>query len=308
MADQPQPPHPFVVVRGETSPDHTLDGAVLAIGNFDGVHRGHRAVIAAALARAKTLGRPAAALTFEPHPRGFFRPNEPLFRLTDERSKLRLLATTGLDGAIVLRFDAALAGLSAADFGLNRTGSPEYLAAQGAKLGFAVDIVPRFEDQGRPVRSGPVRAALAAGQIREANELLGYPWFVSAEVVHGDKRGRELGYPTANLRLDPGCGLKHGIYAVRVGIGARRYDGVASFGRRPMFDQGTVLLEVFLFDFTGDLYGKVVDVAFVDWIRPELKFDSIEALIQQMDEDSRRARAMLAAAPGAFPRLGQLSA
>ena len=330
MADQPQPPHPFVVVRGETSPDHTLDGAVLAIGNFDGVHRGHRAVIAAALARAKTLGRPAAALTFEPHPRGFFRPNEPLFRLTDERSKLRLLATTGLDGAIVLRFDAALAGLSAADFvtrilvgrfavagvaigfdfhfGLNRTGSPEYLAAQGAKLGFAVDIVPRFEDQGRPVRSGPVRAALAAGQIREANELLGYPWFVSAEVVHGDKRGRELGYPTANLRLDPGCGLKHGIYAVRVGIGARRYDGVANFGRRPMFDQGTVLLEVFLFDFTGDLYGKVVDVAFVDWIRPELKFDSIEALIQQMDQDSRCARAMLAAAPDAFPRLGQLSA
>ena len=116
MADQPQAPHPFVVVRGETSPDHTLDGAVLAIGNFDGVHRGHRAVIAAALARAKTLGRPAAALTFEPHPRGFFRPNEPLFRLTDERSKLRLLATTGLDGAIVLRFDAALAGLSAAEF------------------------------------------------------------------------------------------------------------------------------------------------------------------------------------------------
>src|SRR5258708_33223728 len=113
MTDQPQPIQPFVVVRGEASPDHALDGAVLAIGNFDGVHRGHRAVIAAALARAKALGRPAAALTFEPHPRGFFRPNEPLFRLTDECAKLRLLATTGLDGAIVLRFDAALAGLSA---------------------------------------------------------------------------------------------------------------------------------------------------------------------------------------------------
>jgi riboflavin kinase / FMN adenylyltransferase len=328
MTDQPQPIQPFVVVRGEASPDHALDGAVLAIGNFDGVHRGHRAVIAAALARAKALGRPAAALTFEPHPRGFFRPNEPLFRLTDERAKLRLLATTRLDGAIVLRFDAALAGLSAAEFitrilvgrfaaagvvigfdfhfGLNRAGSPEYLAAQGAKLGFAVDIVPRFEDQGRAVRSGPIRAALAAGHMGEANELLGYPWFVSAEVVHGDKRGRELGYPTANLRLDPGCGLKHGIYAVRVGVGARRYDGVASFGRRPMFDQGTVLLEVFLFDFTGDLYGEIIDVAFVDWIRPELKFDSVEGLIRRMDEDSRLARAMLAAAPGAFPRLGQV--
>ncbi|MGZ5814370.1 MAG: bifunctional riboflavin kinase/FMN adenylyltransferase, partial [Xanthobacteraceae bacterium] len=244
MTDQLLPTHPFVVVHGEASPNHALDGAVLAIGNFDGVHRGHRAVIAAARARAEALGRPAAALTFEPHPRGFFRPNEPLFRLTDERAKLRLLAATGLDGAIVLRFDAALAGLSAADFvarilvgrfavagvtigfdfhfGLNRVGSPEYLAAQGAKLGFAVDIVPRFEDQGRPVRSGPIRAALAAGHIGEANELLGYPWFVSAEVVHGDKRGRELGYPTANLRLDPGCGLKHGIYAVRVAAGARR--------------------------------------------------------------------------------------
>jgi riboflavin kinase/FMN adenylyltransferase len=333
MTDQPQPIKPFVVVRGEASPDHALDGAVLAIGNFDGVHRGHRAVIAAALTRAKALGRPAAALTFEPHPRGFFRPNEPLFRLTDERAKLRLLATTGLDGAIVLPFDAALAGLSAAEFiarilvgrfavagvvigfdfhfGLNRGGSPEYLAAQGAKLGFSVDIVPRFEDQGRAVRSGPIRAALAAGHMGEANELLGYPWFVSAEVVHGDKRGRELGYPTANLRLDPGCGLKHGIYAVRVGVGvgvgARRYDGVASFGRRPMFDQGTVLLEVFLFDFTGDLYGEVVDVAFVDWIRPELKFDSVEGLVHRMGEDSRLARAMLAAAPDAFPRLGRVS-
>jgi riboflavin kinase / FMN adenylyltransferase len=329
MTDQPQPTHPFVVVRGEASPNHALDGAVLAIGNFDGVHRGHRTVIAAALARAKVLGRPAAALTFEPHPRGFFRPNEMLFRLTDEHAKLRLLATTGLDGAIVLRFDAALAGLSAADFvtrilvgrfaaagvvigfdfhfGLNRAGSPEFLAAQGAKFGFSVDIVPQFEDQGRPVRSGPIRAALAAGHIGEANEILGYPWFVSAEVVHGDKRGRELGYPTANLRLDPRCGLKYGIYAVRVGVGAQRYDGVASFGRRPMFDQGTVLLEVFLFDFSGDLYGKVVDVAFLEWIRPELKFDSIDDLIRRMDEDSRLARAMLAAAPSAFPRLGQVS-
>jgi len=330
MSDPLQPAHPFAVVRGEGSADHALDGAVVAIGNFDGVHRGHRAVIAAAQARARALGRPAAALTFEPHPRRFFRPDEPLFRLTDERAKLRLLAGTGLDGAIVLPFDAALAGLSAADFvarilvgrfavagvaigfdfhfGLNRAGSPDYLAAQGAKLGFAVDVVPRFEDNGRPVRSGPIRAALAAGRIAEANELLGYPWFVSGTVVHGDKRGRELGYPTANLRLDPGCALAHGIYAVRVGVGERRYDGVASFGRRPMFDQGTVLLEAFLFDFSGDLYGEVIDVAFVDWIRPELKLDSVAELVRRMDEDSRLARAALERAPDAFPRLGRLPA
>ncbi len=329
MNNQPQPPKPFVVVRGEASAEHALDGAVVAIGNFDGVHRGHRAVIAAALARAKALSRPAAALTFEPHPRRFFRPNEPLFRLTDERAKLRLLAATGLSGAIVLRFDAALASLSAHDFiarvllarftvagvaigfdfhfGLNRAGSPDYLAAQGAKLGFAVDIVPRFEDAGRPVRSGPIRAALAAGRIAEANTLLGYPWFVSGKVIHGDKRGRELGYPTANMRLDPDCGLKHGIYAVRVGVGERRYDGVASFGRRPMFDQGTVLLEVFLFDFAGDLYGEMIDVAFLEWIRPERTFDSVEDLVRRMNEDAQLARAALAAAPDAFPRLGQVS-
>jgi len=317
---------PFVVVRGEPSASRALDGAVVAIGNFDGVHRGHRAVIATALARARALGRPAAALTFEPHPRSFFRPDERLFRLTDERAKLRLLAGTGLDGAIVLRFDAALAGLSAQDFvsrvllaqfavagvaigfdfhfGLNRAGSPDYLAAQGARLGFAVDVVPRFEAEGRPVRSGPVRAALAAGRVAEARELLGYPWFVSAPVAHGDKRGRTLGYPTANLRLDPDCGLKHGIYAVRVGVGERRHDGVASFGRRPMFDQGTVLLEAFLFDFSGDLYGEVIDVAFIDWIRPEMKFAGIDDLVRRMDEDSRLARAALERAPDAFPPLG----
>ena len=241
MADQPQPPHPFVVVRGETSPDHTLDGAVLAIGNFDGVHRGHRAVIAAALARAQTLGRPAAALTFEPHPRGFFRPNEPLFRLTDERSKLRLLATTGLDGAIVLRFDAALAGLSAAGFRHAHSGGAVCRRRRRHRLRFSFRSQPRgfarisrgagcearlrgryraARSKTRDGRFAPARSArrLPPVKSREANELLGYPWFVSAEVVHGDKRGRELGYPTANLRLDPGCGLKHGIYAVRVGV------------------------------------------------------------------------------------------
>jgi riboflavin kinase/FMN adenylyltransferase len=328
MTDHPKPSQPFVVVHGDALPDHALKGAVVAIGNLDGVHRGHRAVIAAALARANSLRRPAAALTFEPHPRSVFRPDEALFRLTDERAKLRLLAATGLSGAMVLRFDAALAGLSAEDFvarilverfavagvaigfdfhfGLNRAGSPAYLAAQGARHGFTVDIVPRFEDEGRPVRSGPIRAALAAGRVVEAAELLGYPWFVSAEVVHGDKRGRELGYPTANLRLDPACGLKHGVYAVRVGLGERRYDGVANFGRRPMFDQGTVLLEAFLFDFSGDLYGEVIDVAFIDWIRPELKLDSVDALVRRMDEDSALARAALARAGDAFPRLGRI--
>jgi riboflavin kinase / FMN adenylyltransferase len=325
MAENPKPAHAFAVAHGEIPSGHALRGAVVAIGNFDGVHRGHQAVIATARKRAAMLGRPAAALTFEPHPRRLFRPQEPLFRLTDERNKLRLLASTGLDGAIVLRFDAALAALSADDFverilldrlaiaaatigfdfhfGANRSGSPDYLAAAGARHGFAVDIVPRFEDNGRRISSGPIRAALADGHVADAAEMLGFPWFVSSEVAHGDKRGRELGYPTANLRLDPTCALRHGIYAVRVDIGGRRYDGVASFGRRPMFDIGTVLLEVFLFDFSADLYGQLIDVAFIDWIRPEIKLDTIDDLVRRMDEDSRIARTALAKVPDAFPPL-----
>jgi len=152
--------------------------------------------------------------------------------------------------------------------------------------------------------------ALAEGQIEDATSMLGGPWFVTGEVIHGDKRGRDLGFPTANIRLDTNCGLRRGIYAVRVGRGDGkdqvRYDGVASFGRRPTFDNGAPLLEIFLFDFKGDLYGESLDVAFIGFIREELKFDSIEALIRQMDDDSAQARAQLAAAPGAFPTLGKL--
>jgi riboflavin kinase / FMN adenylyltransferase len=312
----------FLIVRDGADGD-TLRGAVVAIGNFDGVHRGHRAVIAAALTRARALRRPAAALTFEPHPRAFFNPGETLFRLTDEPTKLRLLAATGLDGAIVLTFDAKLAQLTAEEFvrrilverfavsgavigfnfhfGMSRAGSPDYLSAEGKKCGFAVDVVPPFADNGRPVSSGPIRAALAAGRVEEAAKFLGYPWFVSAEVIHGDKRGRELGFPTANLRLDAACGLRHGVYAVRAGIGGRRYDGVASFGRRPMFAAGGVLLEVFLFDFSGDLYGRAIDVAFIAWLREQAAFPSLDDLIRQMHEDARKARASLARAGDVFP-------
>jgi riboflavin kinase/FMN adenylyltransferase len=316
----------FRIVRqsaADAAPKEALLGAVVAIGNFDGVHRGHKAVIAAALGRAKMLARPAAVLTFEPHPRSFFHPKEPLFRLTDEAAKLRLLATSGLDGAIVLNFDAELARLSADEFvrrilierfaiggavigfnfhfGAKRSGSPEYLAAEGKKRGFTVDVVPRFEDEGRPISSGPIRDALAAGNLDLAAELLGYPWFVSGAVIHGDKRGRELGFPTANLLLDAACGLRHGIYAVRVAAGGRRYDAVASFGRRPMFDNGTVLLEIFLFDFSGDLYGAPLDVAFIAWLRDEKNFASAEELVRQMQEDSRMAREVLTRAGQTFP-------
>ena len=227
-----------------------------------------------------------------------------------------------------MTFDAALASTSAEDFvskvlvdalgiggaaigfdfhfGKNRAGSPSFLAEQGARLGFPVDIAPPLEDEGRPVSSGAIRAALAAGRVVEATELLGAPWFVSGEVIHGAKRGRDLGFPTANLRLDPSCALKHGIYAVRARIADKHYDGVASFGRRPMFDDGAPLLEVFLFDFDADLYGRVIDVAFIGWIRHEQKFESIEALKRQMAADVEQAHDALKRSGNAFPLLDDI--
>jgi len=306
-----------------------LRHAVVALGNFDGVHRGHRVVIDRAINLAQKLGSPAAALTFEPSPRAFFRPMEPNFRIASPRSRLRLFAATELDGAIVLDFNAALATLHAGDFisrllverigisgavvgfdfhfGRARQGTPDFLKAEGERLGFAVEVVEAVTDTKRRFSSGGVRAALGAGDVADAADILGYPWFVSGEVIHGEKRGRDLGYPTANMRLDPGCGLRHGIYAVRVDAEGERYGGVASFGRRPTFDNGAPLLETFLFDFSGDLYGKVIDVAFIGWIRPEEKFTSIEALVARIDEDARQAKLMLDAAGDVFPPLGEIS-
>jgi len=323
------PAKPFRVAYDD-APQPAFKGAVAAIGNFDGVHRGHRAVIDAAVARATALGSPAIAVTFEPHPRNVLRPSDPVFRLTDARSKLRLLATTGLDGALVLTFDKAFAALSAEEFvarilvgqlgirgatigfdfhfGHQRRGSPAFLSQQGERYGFTVETAPPLEDEGRPVSSSSIRAALADGRVVEAAELLGYPWFAAGTVIKGDQRGRDLGFPTANVALDPNCGLKLGIYAVRVAVDGAIHDGVASFGTRPTFDNGAPLLETHVFDFSGDLYGKAVDVAFIGWIRPELKFDSIDALIKRMNEDARLARSALARAGNAFPPLGTVNA
>jgi riboflavin kinase/FMN adenylyltransferase len=319
----------FIVARDSDAALQKLRGAVVAIGNFDGVHRGHRVVIDTAIRRAGGLGCKAAALTLEPHPRSFFKPDEKLFRLTDERNKLRLMARAGLDGAIVLTFNAELAATSAEDFvseilvkrlavrgvvlgydfhfGSKRRGSPAFLMEEGKRLGFEVSVVEEFRDEGAQVSSGVIRALLTEGKVKDAAALLGYPWFVSGEVVHGEKRGRELGFPTANIALDPACGLRHGIYAVRVAHGEALYGGVASFGRRPMFDNGPPLLEVFLFDFAGDLYGANLDVAFIAWLRPELKLASLDALKRQMNEDSRRAQEELVHAGDAFRALGLLS-
>lgn len=312
-------PH-FVVVENPEELPSGLRSPVVAIGNFDGVHRGHQAVIARAQALATDLGRPCAVLTFEPHPANYFAGTPVIFRLTTEDAKATALARLGLDGMIVLRFDDELAALDAEafvseilvrrlgiaaavigydfHFGRKRGGTPQGLAESGRRLGFAVEIVTKIEADAEgdlgAVSSTAIRKALETGDIATASTLLGHAYFVMGEVVHGQKLGRTLGFPTANLRLDPSSRLRHGIYAVRVRGEGLDHGGVASFGRRPTFDNGAPLLEVVLFDFDGDLYGRTIEVDFVAWIRGEEKFDSVEALIDQMHRDAQVARAALA--------------
>ena len=311
----------FVVNRDAEPVPASLAKPVVAIGNFDGVHLGHRQLVIAANEQAREAGRPAAVLTFEPHPRSVFAPDAPLFRLTPEPAKLRVLARLGLQGVFVRRFDAALASLSAEDFmqsmlaaelgvagivvghdfrfGRGRSGTPDVLRDWCAGLGLDCIVVPPVERDGAPVSSSTIRASLERGDVRAANADLGHRWFVEGTVRHGDARGRMLGYPTANLRLGADCRLRHGIYAVRIALAEREVrDGVASFGRRPTFDDGAPLLEVHVFDFAGDLYGREVAVEFVGFIRGEERFTSAQALIRRMDEDSQEAARMLARAAG----------
>ena len=290
--------------------------AVVAIGNFDGVHCGHQAVLAAARAQAAHIGAPLIMLTFEPHPRTYFRPQEPVFRLTPAAIKAAAAGAFGVDGVLVMSFDAELSAMSAEDFvrdilvdrlairhavtgydfhfGHRRQGTPEFLKSSGVLHQFGVTIVSEHGDEEGAVSSSRIRETLAEGAIAETNQLLGWTWSVSGTIHHGEKRGRELGYPTANMAPDPACRLRHGIYAVRfTRSDGTVHDGVASFGRRPTFDNGHPLLETYLFDFSGDLYGQAVLISLVAWIRPELKFDTVEDLISRMNDDSARTRSFL---------------
>ncbi|MDJ1157885.1 bifunctional riboflavin kinase/FAD synthetase [Chelatococcus sp. SYSU_G07232] len=319
MADQVPPairPTPFVLWRGAGTLPAALARPVVAIGNFDGLHRGHQAVVAATRSLAASRERPAAILTFEPHPRRFFGPDRPHFCLTPLPVKAAVAARLGLSGLIVLDFDAALAATDAGafvddllvrrldvsgivvghdfHFGKGREGSPAFLKERAAQHGIPVTVVAPVGDGDEPVSSTAVRRALERGDVAAAADLLGYRWFARADVRHGDKRGRTLGYPTANLRLPDDCTLRHGIYAVRIAVAGVVHDAVASFGRRPTFDNGAPLLEVHILDFVGDLYGQAVDVEFVGWIRGEERFASVEALVAQMDRDSAAARRLLA--------------
>ncbi|WP_428528156.1 bifunctional riboflavin kinase/FAD synthetase [Roseibium sp.] len=311
------PSSEFQIAESLESFPSSLKGGVVAIGNFDGVHRGHRAVLDAALGLGRGTHHPVFAMSFEPHPRTVFNPARPVFRLTPPPLKTEMLRVCGLDGALILPFTKDFAaveanafvqdilidtlGISHAvtgydfHFGRARQGTPDYLRAAGAEHGFGVTIVQREEDENADViSSSRIRDNLATGDMAEANALLGYRWFFESQVQHGDKRGRDLGYPTANLRMPEDCPLLQGIYAVKVKVGDDWYGGVASYGRRPTFDNGAAVFEVYLFDFKGDLYGKTLRVHVVSYLRGEAKFDSAEALIAQMDRDSEEARAALA--------------
>ncbi|PLW75074.1 bifunctional riboflavin kinase/FAD synthetase [Cohaesibacter celericrescens] len=297
-----------------------LRGGVVAIGNFDGMHRGHQAVLEDALQEAHAAGLKAIMLTFEPHPRSVFRPDQPVFRLTPHVEKAKLARVLGLDGMISLGFNSEFAaqspdrfisemlvsGLAAQKvisgydfhFGKDRAGTPDYLKAQGAAHGFGVTIVDMKADRtGDAVSSTRIRQALEDGAIGPANKLLGYRHFFSGTVVHGQKNGRKLGYPTANMTLPDNSRLREGVYAVKmVRADGSVHDSVASFGRRPMFDNGPRVFEVHVFDFDGDLYGEQIRVVLHEYLRGEQKFDGLDALIAQMDKDSDQARSILAKA------------
>jgi riboflavin kinase/FMN adenylyltransferase len=297
-------------------------GATAAIGNFDGVHLGHRQVLEAAQASAGGGAAPLAVLTFEPHPREVFRPDAPPFRLTDPEARAHRLEKLGVELLFELDFGTirpmphevfaarVLAGglglrhvTVGADFryGLGRTGTPETLRAEGAAHGFGVTVAEllQIEAAGARVSSTAIRAALSEGCPRDAAAMLGHWHRIEGQVLHGDKRGRGLGYPTANMGLGRLHRPRFGVYAVLVdvldGAHAGAYRGVASLGVRPQFGENAPNLEVFLFDFAGDLYGATLSVALVEFLRGEAQFESVAALVAQMDRDAEAARRLLAA-------------
>jgi riboflavin kinase/FMN adenylyltransferase len=293
-------------------------GAVVALGNFDGVHLGHRALLLEAKRLAREQNRPFGAIVFEPNPREFFRPNDEPFRLTPLRAKTRLLSELGVDLLIVLTFDKEMASMSAQDFvldvlvkelavahvvvgkdfrfGKGRAGDVAVLGYMGAMEGFGTTVfAPVFADGSVKISSSDIRVALKAGKPDEAARLLGHWWRVEGHVAQGEKRGRELGYPTANLKLEHTLLPAFGIYAVRVHLSdGRVFDGAASFGVRPTFALESPLLEVHLFGFSGDLYGALIVVELIAYLRPEKKFDSLEALKAQIAADCDDAKRILA--------------
>ena len=306
------------IIHGWTGLTPQQRGAAVALGNFDGVHRGHRAVIGEAVAAASRLGVPSGVISFEPHPRRWFQPDAEPFRLMTVGQQARALETLGVDRLYLLPFDATMASLSDAafaeqvlaeglgvrhvsvgfdiTFGKGRTGSPDVLRRYGETLGFTVSVTDEIcSGEGAKLSSSAVREALMGARPEEATTILGRPFAIEGEVVHGDKRGRTIGVPTANVRLGDYVRPAYGVYATRTRLpDGRVLDGVANLGVRPMFHIDEPLLEVWLFGFDEEIYGQIIETELVAWIRPELKFDGLEALKVRIDQDAAEARAALA--------------
>jgi riboflavin kinase/FMN adenylyltransferase len=296
-----------------------LAGGIVALGNFDGFHLGHQAVVGRAVARARAEGRPALVATFDPHPVRHFRPDAEPFRLTTLDQRERLFAEAGADAMAVFRFDGDLAALTAEQFvaerllgclrvagvmtgedftfGHAKGGNVRVLAGAGAAYGFSTETVGAVTLDGLAVSSSRIRDLLRAGDMRGAARLLTRPYAIEGEVRHGDKVGRTIGYPTANINMGKYLRPAYGIYAVRGRLAdGRVLDGAANLGVRPTFDPPKELLEPYFFDFSGDLYGQRVEVELVERLRAEAKFDGLDALVRQMDADCARAREILSAA------------
>lgn len=294
-----------------------LRGGVIALGNFDGFHAGHQAVVGRAVHHAKDDGRPAIVATFDPHPVRFFKPDAPPFRLTTLDQRQELFAAAGADAMLVLPFDAGLANTSAQDFitellldrygaagvvtgadfvfGKGRGGNVVTLADHARRLGFFTEMVAPVDDAAEAVSSSRIRDALRAGDCATAARLLTRPFTVRGIVQHGDKNGRLLGFPTANIDMGSYLRPRYGIYAVTGTLpDGRLLKGAANLGIRPSFDPPRELLEPHFFDFSGDLYGQPIDVAFHAFLRPEAKFDTMDALMAQIAADCDAAKTLLA--------------
>ncbi|MDB5696927.1 MAG: riboflavin biosynthesis protein RibF [Sphingomonas bacterium] len=305
-------------LAGDLPAPAALRGGIVALGNFDGFHLGHQAVVGRAVARARAEGRPALVATFDPHPVRFFRPDAAPFRLTTLDQRERLFAAAGADAMVVFRFNAVLAALTAAQFvaerlvgdlgvagvvtgedftfGHAKGGNVAVLAEQGRAHGFAAETVGPVALDGEPVSSSRIREALQRGDPRAAARLLTRPFAIEGVVQHGDKLGRTIGYPTANLDMGPYLRPAYGIYAVRGRLSdGRVLDGAANLGVRPTFEPPKELLEPYFFDFAEDVYGQTIEVELVEYLRTEAKFDGLAALTAQMELDCARARVVLAA-------------
>jgi len=308
------------VIRHYDDVQPALKGAVYAIGNFDGVHLGHQQVIARTRQIAEEKGAKTGILMFEPHPRQYFFPDQPFFRLMSFRAKARTLGQFGVNLIAALPFDKRLATMEPEDFiravlaeglgashvvvgydfrfGKGRKGDGALLEKMSSELGFGVSIVDEVKKGEETYSSTRIREMLAKGEPRAAAELLGHWWTVETHVIKGDQRGRTIGFPTANLSLEDHVQPAFGVYAVKVEIeeGPHKgtYNGVANVGRRPTFDKDDVLLEVHIFDFDGDIYGAHLAVSFIEHLRDERKFDGLDSLKAQIAADSAKAREILA--------------